>query len=179
MKAAVLALLLTLTTTGCLRSQSRDADGEPYSLLVNASPHVEWVSFPDGLRRASESGKKLLVDIFSPNCGWCTRMQKEAYSTESVVDYVTAHFVTARLDIDVLYDTVAYKNVEVSSGQLAYGLGARGTPTTVFMTSGGEYITRLPGYRAPDEYLQVLRFIATDAYREMSFDEWRKAAEGD
>ena len=51
-------------------------------------------------------------------------------------------------------------------------LGASGTPTTVFLDSDGSYVTRLPGYHPADRFLEVLRFIGTEAYREMTFEEY-------
>ena len=39
-----------------------------------------------------------------------------------------------------------------------------------FLDAAGNYITRLPGFVGPDEFLQVLRFIGTKAYESQTFD---------
>lgn len=144
----------------------------PASLLKNASPLVGWLPFETALDQARKSGKKVIVDIFAASCGWCRRMQEEAYSSDVVLEFLKMHFETARLDIEVVDDTVAYKDLTLSSGHLSYGFGATGTPTTVFLMPNGDYITRLPGYAPEQEFLRVLRFIATDAFLNQSFEEF-------
>ncbi len=101
-------------------------------------------------------------------------MQNEAYMTDDVVDYLKANFVSTRLDISIDDDTLHYNDLELPSAHLAAGFGAEGTPTTVFLAANGEYITRLPGYAKPDEFLTVLKFIASDSYKSVSFEEFSK-----
>lgn len=141
-------------------------------MAQNQSTLVEWVSFPTAIAEAPTSNKKVLVDIFAPWCGWCTKMQNEAYMNPTIVEYLSSNFVTARLDISIEDDTLFYNDLELPSAYLAAGFGAEGTPTTVFLASNGEYITRLPGYAKPEEFLTVLKFIATDAYMSLSFEEF-------
>ncbi|MBT8401133.1 MAG: thioredoxin fold domain-containing protein [Rhodothermia bacterium] len=133
---------------------------------------INWQSFQDGLSSSKESSTKLLVDVYAPWCGWCSRLQADVYSTSQVRSYVNEHFTVARLNIDEMDDTLSFKGYTLSSGELAMGLGASGTPTTVFLDTDGDYITRLPGYLGPEEFLTVLRFIATDAYLTKSFEEF-------
>lgn len=166
-----------LVASACGQSTTPAEKGTGYSLLTNASTLVDWVPFETGLARADSSGKKVLVDVFSPTCGWCRKMQQEAYTSTDVLDYLKTHFETARLDIEVLDDSLSYKDMTISSGHLAYGFGATGTPTTVFLMPNGDYITRLPGYAQTDEFLVVLRYIATDAFLNQSYEEF-VAAEG-
>jgi thioredoxin-related protein len=60
---------------------------------------------------------------------------------------------------------------------LAGGLGATGTPTTIFMEPDGAYITRLQGYHAYEDFYDVLRFIGTESFRDMSFEDFLKTEE--
>lgn len=133
---------------------------------------IEWRSFQDGLSSSKATSTKLLVDVYAPWCGWCSRLQADVYSTNEVRTYVNEHFTVARLNIDEMDDTLSFKGYTLSSAELAMGLGASGTPTTVFLDADGDYITRLPGYLGPEDFLTVLRFIATDAYVNQSFEEF-------
>lgn len=95
--------------------------------------------------------------------------------SDAVLQYLDTHFETARLDIEVLDDSLTYKDLTLSSGQLAYGFGATGTPTTVFLMPNGDYITRLPGYAPTDDFLLVLKYIATDAFLNQTFEDFAAA----
>ena len=172
--ALVLAVWTAPAASHVIAQSSSDAKSG-YSLLTNASPKVGWSGFEETVRAASASGKKVLVDIFAPSCGWCRRMQEEAYMSDAVLRYLDSNFETARLDIEVLDDSLAYKDLTLSSGQLAYGFGATGTPTTVFLMPNGDYITRLPGYAPTEDFLVVLKYIATDAFLNQTFEDFAAA----
>lgn len=159
-RSALLGLVLTCSLTGVAYAQSAS---EP-------AAGVAWLGFEEGLRLAAEYERPVLVDIYAPWCGWCTRLQTDVYTDGRVQLYLSEHFAVARLNIDSVDDAVNFRGYRVTSSELAMGLGASGTPTTVFLDAAGNYITRLPGFVGPDEFLQVLRFIGTEAYKSQSFE---------
>ncbi len=153
-----LALACCLARPAAAQSASKPADG------------VTWLSFEESVRVATQSNRPILVDIYAPWCGWCTRLQTDVYTDQRVQNYLEETFTVARLNIDSVDDVVAFRGYKITSAELAMGLGASGTPTTVFLDATGNYITRLPGFVGPDEFLQVLRFIGTKAYESQTFD---------
>lgn len=137
-----------------------------------------WLPFAEAVTAADASGKMVLVDVWSATCGWCARMQREVYTRPELLSYLYEHFETGRLDIDVRTDTIAYMGYELSSAELSVAFGATGTPTAVFLTPDGTYITRLPGYHPFDRFLEVLQYIGSESFREMTFDEYAQRADG-
>lgn len=132
----------------------------------------EWIPFEEALTQGEDSGKMVLVDIWSPRCGWCRKMQEEVYTRTDLLNYVNEHFITGRINIDVRDDTLSYLGYSLSSGELSAGFGATGTPTTIFLSPEGAYITRLPGFHDYDSYFPVLRFIGSESFRDMSFQDF-------
>lgn len=139
---------------------------------------VDWLPMPEAMAQAQESGKKLLVDVYAPWCGWCTRLQTDTYTDPEVQALVREHFVVARLNIDVQDDSLQFREFTLSSAELAAGLGASGTPTTVFLEPSTDYITRVPGFIQAEEFREVLRYIAGGTYGEQNFQEWKEAQGG-
>ncbi|ARA93031.1 MAG: DUF255 domain-containing protein [Bacteroidetes bacterium] len=173
MKRLALTLLLGLLPAALVQAQSDDTrpklgGGEP-------APGINWQPFQEALETAEAQDKKLIIDIYAPWCGWCTKLQNEVYSNEAVQDYVNEHFVITRLDIDDGEATYTFKEYTLSSAELAGGLGAQGTPTTVFLMPNQDYITRLPGFVDAEAYLQILRYIGTDAFMNQTFEEYLNA----
>ena len=100
-------------------------------------------------------------------------MQREVYTRPDLLEYLNENFETGRLDINARNDTISYMGYELSSAELSVGFGASGTPTTVFLDASGNYLTRLPGFHTYDTFMEVLRFMGTDSFRDMSFEEYK------
>jgi len=165
-RTAVLAA--ALSWTGVVATLAQPAVPEP----ALAAP--TWIPFQDAVRAADSSGKMVLVDVWSRRCGWCARMQRETYTEPEVLRYLNDHFETGRLDIDIRADTISYMGYDLSSAELSAALGASGTPTTIFLDRDGSYVTRLPGFHPADRFLDVLHYMGTASYRDMTFDEFQE-----
>ena len=48
----------------------------------------------------------------------------------------------------------------------------RGYPTGLFMDPAGNVIASLPGFWPPDKFLDVLKFIKSESYKQMSYEEY-------
>lgn len=142
---------------------------------TNLAPQIEWPKFNDAFAAAKKSKKIVLIDVWSATCGWCRKQQTEVYTQPDLQKFLFDKFELGRLNLDVTDDTLSFRGYTLSSQMLAGGLGATGTPTTVFMEADGAYITRLQGFHAYDDFYDVLRFIGTESFREMSFEEFMAA----
>ena len=169
--AAATILLLPSAPMYAQGTAAADAD------TLNAP--LEWPGFESALDAAGESEKIVLIDIFSPHCGWCRKMQAEIYTQPHVQEYVMEHFELGRLDITVYEDSVSYRGYEMSQAAMAASFGSRGTPTTIFLEPNGDYITRLPGFHETAEFMAVLRYIGSRSYEQQSFQEYLSATAGE
>lgn len=136
------------------------------------APMLEWPSFPEALSAAKESNRIVVVDVWSRNCGWCRKQQTEVYTQPDLQAYLLGNFELGRLDIDQDADTLSYRGYTLSSQMLSAGFGATATPTTIFLEPDGTYITRLSGFHAYEDFFGVIRYIGTQAFREMSFEDF-------
>ncbi len=141
------------------------------------APQIEWPGFNDAFTAAIESEKLVVIDVWSPTCGWCRKQQAEVYTQPDLQRFLFDNFELGRINLDVTDDTLTFRGYTLSSQMLAGGLGATGTPTTIFMEPDGAYITRLQGYHAYEDFYDVLRFIGTESFRDMSFEDFLKTEE--
>ncbi len=149
-------------------------------LLTGGPPTQAWAQLEMPPRtmeavveRAETQDTPILLEIYAPWCPYCQRMQETVYADSTVRAYLDRHFTYARLNSDTTAGTHRFANRTLSSKQLASALGARGVPTTVFLKPDGRPIARQPGLIKRPQFLQMIRYVGSGAYREQSFSTFR------
>lgn len=148
--------------------------------LMGGGPRPAWAQLEmpprtmgEVLEQAEAQATPILLEIYAPWCPYCQRMQETVYADSTVRAYLDRHFTYARLHSDTTAGTHRYANRALSSKQLASALGARGVPTTVFLTPDGSPIARQPGLIQRPQFLQMIRYVGSGAYQEQSFSTFR------
>lgn len=155
-------LLAVPASVGC--AQSGTSAPAPESDAPN------WVSFGSALDVAEADSQKIMVFVYTDWCGFCRRMNETTFKDHAVLSYLGEKFASVRINAESSAE-VELPEQTVSEAQVAMALGASGFPTIIFMEADGRYITRLPGYVDPENYLEILTFIGENHYRDESFDE--------
>ena len=157
------SLILLVTNSGLNMNGFQGDNGEG----------LKWTDYTSGVKLASETNKKVLIDVYTDWCGWCKKMDSDTYSDKSVSDYLTAKYVLVKLNAESSKkETVDDK--EVTDAQIASAFGVDGYPTTIFLDSAGHPITMTPGYMKPESFITVLKYIGDDAYKSMGFQDYVK-----
>ncbi|WP_263785718.1 thioredoxin family protein [Salinibacter grassmerensis] len=128
------------------------------------------------IEQAEAQETPILLDIYAPWCPYCQKMQETVYADSTVRATLERQFTYARLNRDTTAGAHQFEGRTLSSKQLGLALGARGVPTTVFMTPDGTPIGRQPGYIKRPIFLQMLRYFGSGAYEEQSFEAFRSQA---
>lgn len=129
----------------------------PATSAAGTADRVGWVSYEEGLSIGKQQGKKVFLHFFSNWCTYCKKMQQETLGDPPVLDYLDKHFAAVKINTDQYPGLAAKYRVQ-------------GLPTTWFLTSSGEPISHLPGYVAPEVFLPLLEFVASDSYKTMNFN---------
>ena len=139
------------------------------SLAMAKNP--QWKKFDDGLKQAKQTGKKVLIDVYTDWCGWCKKMDAGTYADKKVSDYLEKYFVIIKLNAEA-NETISYSGKKISPAEFSQGMGVSGYPATLFLKSNGEPITLLPGYVEADQFIHVLSFIAENHYESKKFTDY-------
>ncbi|MFX0150013.1 MAG: thioredoxin domain-containing protein [Candidatus Hodarchaeota archaeon] len=131
----------------------------PY-LLQHASNPVEWYSWEQGLQKANEKNKPLLISIGYAACHWCHVMARESFEDSETAALMNEYFINIKIDREERPDLDSYFQTAVAL--LTAGRG--GWPLTVFCTpdgkafAGGTYFPKTQTYGLPS-FKQVLEYI--------------------
>jgi thioredoxin-related protein len=146
---------------------------------------IHWVNFDEAVALNNKHPKKILIDIYTPWCGWCKKMDADTYTDPAIINYINKYFYAVRLDAETadtfhfnghkFYNpkphTRGYTNELASSlmdGKLAY-------PTTVYMDEKFNRLTYLQSYASVNDLKPILKYFAENKYKNMSFDDFKKS----
>ena len=142
--------------------------------VTHAQMEMPPRSLGDVIGHAEAEETPILLEIYAPWCPYCQKMQETVYADTEVRSYLDRTFTYARLNRDTTGGSHEFNGRTLSSKQLGMALGARGVPTTVFMTPDGTPIAHQPGYIKQPLFLQMIRYVGSGAYQEQSFKAFRK-----
>ena len=142
---------------------------------------IKWYTWEEAIKASEKSPKKIIVDVYTDWCGWCKRMDKTTFAEAKVAAYINEHFYPVKFDAEQKGD-IKYKGHVLryrSSGKrgvhdLAYSLldGRLGYPSVVYLDEEQNRISISPGYKAANDMLKELKFIAGDHYKTTTFNDF-------
>jgi thioredoxin-related protein len=138
---------------------------------VAFAKNPQWKKFDEGMKQAKQSGKKVLIDVYTEWCGWCKKMDAATYTDKDVLDYLNKNFVVIKLNAEA-NETITYAGKKMSPAEFSQGMGVNGYPATLFLKSNGDAITLLPGYSEADMFIHVIRFIGDNIYEKKKFADY-------
>lgn len=117
---------------------------------------INWYSYEEGMVAGKESNKKVFLIFHADWCRYCKTMEKEAFQDPAIIAYVNRNFIPVSVNSDKEQDIAIKYNV-------------RGLPSTWFISEKGERIGNRPGYISPKEMIDILKYVGTDSYQNMTF----------
>ena len=153
---------------------------------------LRWRSFEESL---VENGvraqmrmplKKVFIDVYTDWCGWCKRLDATTFAHPEIVRYMDSAFITVKLTAErtdtVYINNNAFVNQSAASGKrgshdLAIQLlqGKMSYPSCTFLDETGQQITVVPGYMDAKQFEVLLHFVAEEAYKTTSWEDFSAA----
>lgn len=171
-------ILISLLLTGFFSFSQGDGTAEK----------IKWYSFEEAMEMNRKNPKKVFIDMYTDWCGWCKKMDQTTFKDPVIARFMNEHYYAVKFDAErtdtVLFQNRAYTNPNPngrrSSHELARALlnGRMSFPSFVFLTEEGQPITIVPGYQKATGFEPILHFIAKEAYKKQSWEQYRDSFEG-
>ncbi len=126
-----------------------------------SSKRINWQTYEKGIAMAKTQNKKIFLYFHTSWCHYCKKMKKSTFSNPSVINYLNKYFISIAVDAD-------------KEKKIARTYAVRGFPTLWFLKKNSKKLSRIPGYVEADDLLKVLKYIETDSYKTMSFNDFVK-----
>lgn len=125
---------------------------------------VRWNKFDKGLDQAKEKNKYTFVKVYASWCGYCRKFQKQVLTDPDVQAELDKNFVSVLVDGES-DNMVKAMGKEVPEKILAKAFGVTGYPTLLFLDKDEKVIKKVPGYASKKDFLQMLTYISSEAYK--------------
>lgn len=101
--------------------------------------------FDTALTQAQKEGKQLFVDCYTTWCGPCRMMTTQVFPLDTVGQYMNAHFVCLKVDME-----------KGEGPELAKRYEVRAYPTFLILDKEGKEVNRLVGANSPAGFIESL-----------------------
>jgi thioredoxin-related protein len=176
-RKAVFCLLLPAMI--CLQPAHYFAQDNP----VIDSSRIQWHSFNEAIALSKIHPRKIMVDLYTPWCGWCKEMDKKTFDNKKIAKYMNAHFYCVKFDAEgqdtVIIQGTKFFNIPPANGRnathpLAVSIldGHMGYPSQVFLDETFNRIQAFQGYRKPSDFEAIIRYVTESVYKIKSFDQY-------
>jgi len=140
---------------------------------------IKWYTWEEGIQKAAESPKKILVDIYTQWCKYCKVMDKNTFQNAVIAKYVNEHYIAIKFDAgrkdDIEFKGKNHKFVRKGRGyhalamELSKSTGKLSFPTVVFIDKDLKVIQAIPGLLEPPTFDPILRYFAEDQHKYQSW----------
>jgi len=119
--------------------------------------------------------KPIFVDVYTDWCGWCKKMDAEAYSNSEVKKLLKENFVLVKLNAEGK-NKLTYNGKQYTEEELSYYFEVFSFPTTIFLEPDGKLITfsydsypmkNVPGYVKTEEFKKLLIYFKDGKYKDV------------
>ena len=117
-----------------------------YLLAVGQGVDFQNLTYNEALAKAKINEKMVLVDCYTSWCGPCKQMVAKEFPRKEMGDYINPKFVSIKIDMEKGEGIELRKRFDVNS-----------YPTFLFLSSEGEILYRMVGYREANQFISELK----------------------
>ncbi|MCK9337032.1 MAG: thioredoxin family protein [Arcobacteraceae bacterium] len=117
------------------------------TLLFGADLKV-YYDLDIAISKAKVEEKEVILYVYSTNCPWCKKMDKNTFKNSDVTNALNKNFIFVKLNKDI--------------DDIPEELIPRYVPTTYILDSNQEEIFAMYGYKNANEFLRVLEDFRGD-----------------
>ncbi|MDP3508877.1 MAG: thioredoxin family protein [Candidatus Melainabacteria bacterium] len=139
----LVALLISLIASCTLG----DCPASAQNKTSTPKHYLPWQSDLKGSKNAARLKHKLIVvDVYTDNCSWCNRLERETLQNPGVVAELAHRFIWLKL------------NARLSSADLKpYRIS--GYPTILVIDERGKLVTSFSGYLPPEQFVEKMAML--------------------
>jgi thiol:disulfide interchange protein len=124
------------------------------AFTASAWADVSWEqNYDTALQKAQKEQKLVMVDVYTDWCGWCKKLDKDAYGNKDVAAKLSHDFISVKINPEKT----------AANAKLAKQFGVNGYPHIAFVDRTGKKVAEIVGYLPAREFLKKLNEVTDQA----------------
>lgn len=155
------------------------AADKPRGEIKGGAPHnapayfkESFLEIADDVDEAADAEKHVMLFFQLNACPYCDRMLTESFEADPNMGFIKKHFDTIAINTRGDREVVFNDELTMQEKDLSELLKVRATPAILFLNSDNKPVVRVNGYRAPERFAAILRYVQSKAYEETSLAEY-------
>ena len=151
-------------------------------LIIKPNEEIKWMSIEKAVELSKTNPKKIYIDFFTNWCGWCRKMDKEAFTNAKVIHEMNKNYYAVKFNaegkdaITINNQVYTYSSAQnIHTYTLAMLDGQLGYPTAVILGEKGQKITAIPGYQEAPMLVEILSYFGNNNHLKQSFEDYQKS----
>lgn len=142
-------------------------------LLLQTTLFSKDINIDTIIKTAEQSEKSVILYLHRIGCSYCNSMQEFTLDDDDVKEYIAQNYILVKINVS-LKDTITYKG-KISGGIcLAKHIGYNFYPSILFLNKNADIEYASVGYKNETEFLVILQYFKSDAYKNQSLKEYKK-----
>lgn len=135
---------------------------------------AETINLDKAAIESKTTNKSPMVYLHRTGCPYCEKLEEFTFDDEDVHNYIEKNFNFIVINVSFIEDVVIYQNEKMSPREFAIQMGYNFFPSVLFLDTSGELEHASVGYIEEKDFLLILQYMKTNAYKTMTIDEYKK-----
>ena len=144
-----------------------------FIILFNSSLFARNIDIDAIVKNSVKNDEHLFIFLHRTDCGYCESMLMFTLDDDPVKELINKDFIYLNINISE-DDIVKYKNYKGSGRDFAKYVGYNIYPSSLFLDSSKEIVYAIPGYQDKDQFLLILKYVNSGAYKTMGYQSFKK-----
>lgn len=153
-------------------------------LMAQNEKKINWMTFEEAVEKSKTDKKPIFIDVYTDWCRYCKEMDQKTFSNNVIAEYMNATFHNVKLNgeqkEDIEFGGTTYKYVQNGGRgfhELAAALlnGKLSYPTVVFLDENFNMLQPLPGFRTPEAFDPIIRYLGGELYKTVKWADFQKS----
>ena len=139
-------------------------------ILLSVNIYASDINFDDIIKQSKKEDKQIMVFFHMEHCGWCHKMIDDSLSDKSIKKIIKDKFIFVDIDVETS-GNIIFENKSVDKIDFARKYKVWFYPTTIIFENMKQ-IQRVRGYRNKTKFLNIVKYLSSKSYKNMTLKEY-------